>query len=92
MSSDVIQAKYDELETIARQFAQRAQLIGELRSQLQRSAQPLEQGGWQGRGSAAFFREMTGQIFPATLRLRRALEDGSAVTLQASEIMRRAEQ
>lgn len=92
MSSDIIQAKYDELETIARQFGDRAQRIGELRSQLQRSAQPLEQGGWQGVGSAAFFREMSGQIYPATQRLRLALEEARAVTLQASEIMRRAEQ
>jgi len=92
MSSDVIQAKYDELETIARQFGQRAQAIGELRSLFQRSAQPLEQGGWQGRGSAAFFRELNGQIFPAMQRLRQALEEARAVTLQASAILRRAEQ
>ena len=92
MASDVIQAKYDELDTIARRFGQQAQGIGELRSQLQRSAQPLEQGGWQGRGSAAFFKEMNGQVVPATQRLRQALDEARAVTLQISELLRRAEQ
>lgn len=91
MNNAVIQAKYDELEAIARQFGQRAQAIGELRCRLQRSAQPLEQGGWQGRGSTAFFREMNEQIVPATQRLYLALEVASAVTLQVSGIMREAE-
>lgn len=92
MSNEVIQAKFDELERIARQFERRAQAIDELRSQLQRSAQPLEQGGWQGRGSAAFFGEMNGQLMPATQRLRQALDDARSVTLQAIQILRSAEQ
>lgn len=92
MDSEVVQANYDQLEAIARRFGQQAQRIDELRSQLQRSAQPLEQGGWQGRGSAAFFQEMNGQIVPATQRLRLALDQARAVTMQIGELLRRAEQ
>lgn len=92
MSNAVIQARYDELDAVARRFEQRAQAIGELRSRLQRAAQALEQGGWQGQGAAAFFGEMNGQLVPATQRLAEALDQARIVTLEISVLLRRAEQ
>ncbi len=92
MSHDVIQAKYDQLATIARQFDQRAHATVELRNRVARSAQALERDGWQGRGSTAFFAEMNTVIQPAMQRLIQALQEARSVTIQVSDIMRRAEE
>lgn len=92
MSTDIIQAKYEDLAGVARRLAQQSQASADLRSHITRSAKALEQGGWIGRGSTAFFSEMNSLVFPALQRLIQALEEARAVTLQASEIMRIAEQ
>jgi WXG100 family type VII secretion target len=92
MSQDIIQANYDQLALVARRFAQQAQAITELRGRVLRSGQALERGGWQGRGSLAFFAEMNGVVYPAMQRLIQALEEARSVTLQASDLMRRAEE
>ncbi|HEY0607060.1 MAG TPA: WXG100 family type VII secretion target [Herpetosiphonaceae bacterium] len=92
MSGDNIQAKYEDLAGVARRLAQQSQAAADLRSRITRSTKALEQGGWIGRGSTAFFAEMNSVVFPALQRLILALEEARAVTLQASEIMRIAEE
>lgn len=92
MSGNIVQADYDELDAVARRFGQHAEAIGALRSRLEGSARALQQGGWQGRGAAAFAREMNGQLIPATQRLAHALNQASSVTRQIRELLCRAEQ
>lgn len=92
MSVPLIQAKYEELTTIANRFSAQSKAQADLQNQLKRAVQPLQQGGWQGQGSAAFFAEMNGKIFPAMRRLGEALEQAQTVTLEIKEIMERAEE
>lgn len=92
MSGDVIQAKYEDLDGIARRLVQESQAVTAVRSRITRSAKALEQGGWIGRGSTAFFSEMNSVVFPALQRLIQTLEEARAVTVQASAIMRTAEE
>lgn len=92
MSTDVIQARYDSLDAIAGRFSQQSAAIVQLNTAVKRGVEALEGGGWQGKGSAAFFAEMNTELFPALQRLRQVLDEGRAVTLEAKAILERAEQ
>ena len=91
MSAETIQAQYDHLATIAQRFANSAQANADMIGRVQRSAQALQQGGWQGKGSEAFSAEMTRTVFPALQRLTQALQEAQATTLRISEVLRQAE-
>lgn len=92
MNADIIQAKYDNLDSIAARFGQQAEVASALDSRVKQCVQALEQGGWEGKGSAAFFAEMYGEVLPATQRLNSVLSDARSVTLQAKDILIKAEQ
>ena len=64
------------------------QMLGKVRS----SMSNLENGGWIGRGSDAFFGEMHDEVLPAVERLRQALEEANRVTNQISQVMKQAEE
>ena len=81
MSSDVIQANYEALESIAARFGQQSEMIAAMYGRLRQAVQALEQGGWEGQGSSAFFAEMDGTIYPALQRLINALEEAQSTTL-----------
>ncbi len=91
MSADIIQVKYDESEAIARRFGQSAQAQVALEQRMRRSVQRLQDGGWEGRGSAAFYAEMSEKVFPAMQRLVDALRQAQKVTLQISQALQAAE-
>lgn len=92
MSADLIQTNYEELETIASRFQQRAEVITELYNRLQRCVQELEEGDWEGKGSDAFFTEMHTDIYPAVQRLSTALDEAGNVTLAVKDLIRQAEE
>lgn len=92
MSADVIQAKYDELDAIASRFSQQSTAVNALSTQVRRGFEALAGGGWEGKGSAAFFAEMENDVFPAVQRLRQVLDEARTVTLEAKAILERAEQ
>jgi WXG100 family type VII secretion target len=92
MSDAVVQAKYEELDALARRFGQRAQANQELQRRIRRNVDALRNGGWQGRGSAAFLGEMDGKIFPGLKRLGEALEKARSTTLELKAILQQAEE
>ena len=92
MGADIIQAQYDQLEVLARRFGKQADMQTALQKQLQTHVERLRNGGWAGHGSAAFFAEMDGKVFPAVKRLIDALQRAESVTLQIGEIVQRAEE
>jgi WXG100 family type VII secretion target len=92
MSAEIIQSKYEELENIARRFGQQAQATRTLQRQVQRNAGALRNGGWTGRGAAAFTGEMEQKLFPAMQRLSDALAEAQTTTLQVKEIIQKAEE
>ncbi|HEY1012071.1 MAG TPA: WXG100 family type VII secretion target, partial [Herpetosiphonaceae bacterium] len=92
MAAALVQAEYDELEALAQRFGVRAERIDALREQLQTAMAPLQQGGWIGEGSEAFFSEMGADLLPGAARLTEALGAAQAATLQCSAILRAAEE
>ncbi len=92
MPNDIIQAQYEQLETIATRFGNQAETNAELYNHVQQGVQALQQGGWEGEGVEAFLTEMEGDVFPAMQRLTAALEEAQTVTLDIKNIIRQAEE
>jgi WXG100 family type VII secretion target len=86
-----IQADYDELTSIANQFAQEASATEQLTNQIVSLVGELEGGGWIGRGADAFYGEMHDLVEPGLQRLARALEDASSAIKQINNVISQAE-
>ncbi|MFZ2489050.1 MAG: WXG100 family type VII secretion target [Anaerolineae bacterium] len=92
MSNDIIQAQYDTLNAVARRFGDQAEASSQMLAGVRRAMQPLQAGAWQGRGSTAFFNEMTGELLPALNRLVAALQQAQTVTTDIARLVRAAEE
>lgn len=89
---DEIRADYDRLEQLANQFASQSQAIQQMLQNVRGSMDPLQSGGWIGRGSDAFFTEMQSEVLPATQRLQEALDEANRVTKQIIQTVKQAEE
>lgn len=89
---DEIKADYDRLEQLAGRFANQAQVIQQMLQGVRGSMDPLESGGWVGRGSDAFFSEMNSEVLPASERLQQALEEANRVTKHIIQTVKQAEE
>lgn len=92
MGNDIIQAQYEQLEAVASRFGGQAEASQQLTTLVRQGMQPLSDGGWQGRGSQAFFAEMNGELLPAMQRLTAALGQARTVTLQVRDVIKAAEE
>lgn len=92
MPSDKVQFQYEQLEKIAQSANTHADGAAAMRQRLAQHMQSLVDGGWYGGGAETFYNEMEQEIFPAVVRLERALEALGGVVLRASDMMREAEE
>jgi WXG100 family type VII secretion target len=92
MSATMIQSRYDDLAAIAARFGEQAEQSTALHHCVRQCADTLTQEGWEGEGVLAFRAEMDDEVFPALQRLIQALQEGRAVTLEASAILQQAEE
>ncbi len=90
--ADTIEANYDQLGQVASRFANQSQAVQQMVQSVRSSMNKLEDGGWEGRGSDAFFTEMNEEVLPATERLRQALEEAGRTTQQIVQTMQQAEE
>jgi WXG100 family type VII secretion target len=90
--SDKVQFQYEQLEKIAQSANTHADGAAAMRQRLAQHMQTLVDGGWFGEGAETFYNEMEQDIFPAVVRLERALEALGGVVLRASDMMREAEE
>ena len=74
----IIQCDYDELTSLAGQFAQEADQASQMIQQIRNCVDDLQAGGWIGRGADKFYTEMEDLIFPALQRLVQALEEAGS--------------
>ena len=89
---DRVEADYDQLEQVAARFGNQAQEMQQMLQNVRSSMGNLENGGWEGRGSEAFFSEMNGEVLPATERLHQALNEAQRVTKFIMQTMKQAEE
>ena len=92
MGAGIIQARYDILANAANRFGSQALANKELVERVRQAMRPLEGGGWQGRGSTAFFNEMNGEVLPAMQRLAAALDQARSTTHEISRVVQQAEE
>ncbi|MCB0191785.1 MAG: WXG100 family type VII secretion target [Anaerolineae bacterium] len=92
MADNIIQADYEQLEDIARQFTGQGESTEALLKNIRNKFEQLENGGWIGRGADAFFKEMNGELLPAITRMGAALELASKTTLEINNIVRQSEE
>lgn len=90
--TDLILVDYERLEKLAAVFGQQSENIAQMLQQVQGSVNPLQAGGWMGKGSDAFFGEMEGVVLPAVQRLIEALGEANLVTNQIVEVMQQADE
>lgn len=96
MAADIgaskIQADYDELASIANEFAQESQSIEQLTNQIMNLVGQLQSGGWIGRGADTFFGEMSDLVQPGMRRLISGLDDTNNAIKHIIDILSQAEQ
>ena len=92
MAADVVQAQYETLEAIAARFGQQAEATSDLMHRVQRAADALRGGDWQGKGVDAFGTEMDQDLYPALVRLQEAMVSAQSTTLVIKEIVAQAEE
>lgn len=90
--SDEIRADYEELEEVARQFANEANEIEQMLRNYHGRYVELRDGGWLGLGVEAFKAEMEDEVIPATVRFYRALNEANQVTREIISSMRQSEE
>lgn len=91
MAAEEIRADYDQLVQVVNRFNAQGQQIQQMTQNVQRSMETLR-GGWEGRGSQAFFNEMQGNVLPGVNRLHQALAQAARVTQQISQTVKQAEE
>lgn len=88
---NTVQANHNTLREVSTRFEQQAQTVEQTRQNLARSMERL-QDGWIGRGSDAFFTEMSEIVLPAVQRLVAALTEGGRVSGQLSDLFSSADE
>jgi WXG100 family type VII secretion target len=92
LMSDQIEVRYDEMQQIAGKFNAQSQSVQDTLQRVKSTMEQLKNGGWEGRGSDAFFSEMEGEVLPAVQRLVQALEEAAQVTQKIVQVVQGAEQ
>lgn len=90
--AEEIRADYQQMDQVAKKFAQQSQAVQQTLAKVRSSMSKLQNGGWQGKGSQAFFSEMSGKVLPASQRLQQALAEASQAAKEISQTIRQAEE
>lgn len=89
--AEKIQADYDQLGQVSGKFADQSGAIQQMLQSVRNSMSKLEDGGWIGRGSDAFFAEMNGEVLPAVNRLQQALDEASRAANEINQLVQQAD-
>ncbi len=92
MAGDVVQAQYDQLQSIAGRFGQWAESNAEMSDRVRQCVEKLMNGDWIGKGAEAFFNEMGSEVLPAMDRLTGALQQSQSTMSQIIVLIQEAEE
>lgn len=90
--ADTIQVQYEELTQIQRKFNQLSDDVSQVSKNLSNKVETLRDDGWQGRGSDAFYNEVSDEVMPAIKRLLQALNRAGVTTNQIASTFNEAEE
>lgn len=91
MAAEVVQADYEALDQISSTFGEMAAQNQQMVATIRQKVEALR-SGWIGRGSDAFFAEMTQEVLPRLQKYCQALEEASETTRAVSQLIQDAEQ
>lgn len=87
-----VRAQWQELQQIAQGFQQQSEAANDMAQSISSKMQPLQDGGWIGMGSDAFFQEMEELVTPGVKRLIDALAEASQKASQIAQTLSEHEQ
>ncbi|MEZ4864318.1 MAG: WXG100 family type VII secretion target [Caldilineaceae bacterium] len=90
--ADIIRVDHEALAKVAASFDQQANATAQMLQQVLRAMKALQNGGWMGRSSEAFFSEMDQKVIPAVRRLIEALAAADKTTKEISNMMKSADE
>lgn len=90
--TDIIRVDHEALAKIAANFGKESSAVAQMLQQVTQAMQKLQNGGWMGRGSDAFFAEMEQKVVPAIRRLLAALAEAERTTKTISTLMKSADE
>lgn len=90
--TEIIRVDHEALTKVAGSFGKESAATAQMLQQVTQAMQKLQNGGWMGRGSEAFFNEMEQKIIPAVRRLIEALAEADRTTKAISQTMKGADE
>ena len=90
--TDLIRVDHEALTKVAAGFGKESAATAQMLKQVAQAMQKLQNGGWMGRGSEAFFNEMEQKVIPAVRRLIEALAEADRTTKAISQMMKGADE
>ncbi len=91
MSADITQVDYEALEEINGRFRYQAEDIFVLLRRLRQKMYDLQNSGWIGRGSQAFYAEMEYDVLPAVQKLAESLDEAGMTVEKLMDLFELAE-
>lgn len=88
---DRIEANYETLENVSNIFNQNHEVLKSMLQNVRSTMETLRSEGWIGRGSDAFYSEMTDEVLPMVQRLVEAMEEASSATRRIASTIEEAE-
>jgi len=90
--SRTMQLNYDELQRIAQSLQSESEVVSRLHAGTREKMYGMRGSGWVGDAANAFFKEMEGNLLPATQKTARALDTSGQVLNQIMRIIQDADQ
>lgn len=92
MTAEIVQANFEQLNSISQRLNRQAQMVGQLVQTIRQTYQPLRDGGWKGQAADSFFNEMEASVFPTFQRLITVFDTAQTVTNDISKTFKSAEE
>jgi WXG100 family type VII secretion target len=92
MANDRVEIDYEVMDNISKMFQDNHETLKAMMGNVSGLMDRLRSEGWIGRGSDAFFNEMTDEVLPALQRLCESLELADETSRKISQIMSEAEE
>ncbi len=92
MPAPKIQINYDDMQSVSTKFSNQADVIAQMKQQIQSKMDALTNGGWIGQGANTFSTEMDEKVMPTIQKLHDSLEAAAFLTGQIMDHFHQVEQ
>jgi WXG100 family type VII secretion target len=90
LPGEIISFDSDQLDQIAKMFADEASMVEQVSNYLRSKYEPLRNGDWEGEGAETFFEVMESEIFPKLKKLQEYFAQSAEAASGGSNIIQEA--